>query len=161
MKSITEIIKPIRLIRGSCSHTAKTGSGCVMNVIAYLNGDAKITDQSPCVCPSIRRELIIINDFLEYEDRQKLIPYIERAMGSVTDDKRELTRRLKCVHKYEQVKNNLMKVELWAVLSNMLYCKRRNAAFEFLDDILPEKSNVDDAVFERAKQLVAVKESAK
>ena len=54
MSSITEIIAPIKLLAGTHEDTAKTGSGCFMNVIAYLNGEPQITDQSPCVCVTVR-----------------------------------------------------------------------------------------------------------
>jgi len=64
-----------------------------MNVIAYLNGEKQITDQSPCVCPAIRPIAIKCNDLLKNEDRHLMIPFIERAMGSATDDKAEIVRR--------------------------------------------------------------------
>lgn len=37
-------IAPIKLLSDSHHDTAKTGSGCLMNVASYLRGDAKITD---------------------------------------------------------------------------------------------------------------------
>ena len=51
---ITEIIKPIKLLSGTHNDTAQTGQGCFMNVIAYLNGEPQITDQSDCVCYVVR-----------------------------------------------------------------------------------------------------------
>ena len=94
MQSITEIIKPIRLLSGSHADTAKTGSGCFMNVVAYLNGEPQITDRSPCVCVTVRSIAIWLNDFLRDDERHEMIPYIERAMGSATDDATEMQRRL-------------------------------------------------------------------
>ena len=94
MKSITEIIKPITLLYGSHSDTGETGRGCVMNVIAYLNGEPQITDKSPCVCVTVRPLMIYLNDALSDAYRPRLLPYIERAMGSVTDDVPEMRRRL-------------------------------------------------------------------
>lgn len=86
-------IQPIKLLIGSHADTGKTGSGCFMNVIAYLNGESVITDQSECVCVSIRPLAIWLNDFADDAQRQQMLPFIERAMGSATNDKTELVRR--------------------------------------------------------------------
>ena len=94
---ITEIIKPISLLRGTHVNTAKTGQGCFMNVIAYLNGERQITDQSDCVCYVVRPIAIWLNDYLKDDERHLMIPFIERAMGSRSDDKNEVIRRLKLV----------------------------------------------------------------
>ena len=86
-------IQPIKLLSGSHADTGQTGQGCFMNVIAYLNGEAQITDQSACVCVTVRPIAIWLNDYLKDGERQMLLPYIERAMGSATDDQAELSRR--------------------------------------------------------------------
>ena len=91
---ITEIIKPIKLLNGSHENTGATGQGCFMNVIAYLNGEPKITDQSACVCVTVRPIAIWLNDFMDDKERHQLIPYIERAMGSATRNSAELSRRV-------------------------------------------------------------------
>ena len=109
MESITEIIKPISLLKGSHEDTAKTGSGCFMNVIAYLNGEAQITDQSPCVCVTVRKIAIWLNDFLRDDERGEMIPFIDRAMGSATDDKAEMARRLCLVVKFASRQRDLAK----------------------------------------------------
>jgi hypothetical protein len=100
MQSITEIISPIKLLSGPHAHTATTGQGCFMNVIAYLNGEPQITDKSPCVCFTVRGICIWLNDKLNDYDRHKLLPFIERAMGSATDDKVEISRRVNLLAKY-------------------------------------------------------------
>ena len=88
-----DVFKPIKLLSGSHTDTGKTGQGCFMNVIAYLNGEAQITDQSACVCVVVRPIAIWINDYLMDSERHALLPYIERAMGSATCDQKELSRR--------------------------------------------------------------------
>ena len=98
--SITELIQPIKLLSGSHRDTGKTGQGCFMNVIAYLNGEAQITDQSPCVCRMVRPLAIRLNDYGTDEQRQKLIPFIERAMGSATDDKAIINARMARMRQY-------------------------------------------------------------
>ena len=90
---LLDVFKPIKLLSGSHADTAKTGQGCFMNVIAYLNGETQITDQSSCVCVVVRPIAIWINDYLMDSERHILLPYIERAMGSATCDKEELFRR--------------------------------------------------------------------
>jgi hypothetical protein len=85
--------KPIKLLSGSHAHTGRTGQGCFMNVIAYLNGEPQITDQSTCVCVVVRPIAIWVNDYLMDSERNILLPYIERAMGSATCDQQELSRR--------------------------------------------------------------------
>ncbi len=87
-------IEPIRLLSGSHEDTGQTGSGCFMNVIAYLNGEPQITDQSPCVCGTIRRPAIWINDFLDDSERHQLLPFVQRAMGTATDDDAMLLERI-------------------------------------------------------------------
>lgn len=90
---LANIIEPIKLLKGSHSDTGDTGQGCFMNVIAYLNGEPQITDQSECVCFVVRPIAIWFNDFLRDDERHILIPFIERAMGSRTEDRKEIERR--------------------------------------------------------------------
>ena len=87
-------ILPIKLLAGTHADTGETGQGCFMNVIAYLNGEAQITDESTCVCVTIRPIAIFANDLANDEQRQRLLPFLLRAMGSATDDKTEVSRRL-------------------------------------------------------------------
>lgn len=93
-------IEPIKLLSGSHVDTAQTGSGCFMNVIAYLNGEPQITDESPCVCRAIRRPAIWINDFLNDSERHLLLPFVQRAMGTATDDEAVLRQRSEIVFEY-------------------------------------------------------------
>ena len=94
---IADIIKPIKLLKGSHADTGTTGQGCFLNVISFLNGELQITDNSPCVCIIVKPIAIFLNDFLKDEDRNLMITYIEPAMGSVTHDKIELVRRANLV----------------------------------------------------------------
>lgn len=87
-------IKPIMLLAGDHPNTAETGSGCIMNVISYLNGEAQITDRSPCVDPVVRKLMMAINDSLNGPDRQRLIPFVQRAMGTAGADRRTTENRL-------------------------------------------------------------------
>jgi hypothetical protein len=93
-------IEPIKLLSGSHADTAQTGSGCFMNVIAYLNGEPQITDQSPCVCRTIRQPAIWINDFLEDSERHLLLPFVQRAMGTATGDVTVLRQRIALLVQY-------------------------------------------------------------
>ena len=62
-------IAPIKLLAGSHSDTGETGVGCFMNVIAYLNGEPQITDQSECVCFTVRPMAIFLNGLANNEQR--------------------------------------------------------------------------------------------
>lgn len=99
MKTILDIIKPIKLLKGDHNDTEKTGQGCAMNVIAYLNGDDQITDESTCVCVTVRQPIIWLNDFLQDDERQELVPFLLRAMGSATTDEDIIKQRLVLVVK--------------------------------------------------------------
>jgi len=172
MESITEIIKPISLLKGSHEDTAKTGSGCFMNVIAYLNGEAQITDQSPCVCVTVRKIAIWLNDFLRDDERGEMIPFIDRAMGSATDDKAEMARRLCLVVKFASRQRDLAKAytpATYAAATAATYAAAaatyaaddkfrgeiKAVAFEFLDAALPKAVQPTGPLIERAKSLVA------
>ena len=90
---LVDLFEPIKLLSGSHADTGRTGRGCFMNVIAYLNGEPQITDRSTCVCVVVRPLAIWINDYLMDSERHILLPYIERAMGSATRDQKELAKR--------------------------------------------------------------------
>lgn len=95
--SILDSIKPIRLLRGSHKETGETGSGCMMNVISYLQGDVVITDDPKGVCPIIKHVCILVNDFLHDHERQALHEYIFRAMNSAAMTERIRNRRERIV----------------------------------------------------------------
>lgn len=78
-----------------------------MNVIAYLNGEPQITDQSPCVCVTIRPIAIFLNDFANDEQRQRLLPFVLRAMGTATDDIAVMSARLSAVVRYAEFNAHL------------------------------------------------------
>jgi hypothetical protein len=96
-------IEQIKLLRGSHPDTGTTGQGCVMNVIAYLNGEPQITDQSPCVCFVVRPILIWLNDALLDTERHRLIPYIEPAMGSRSNDPAVFVPRAQAVARFAAI----------------------------------------------------------
>lgn len=93
-------IKPIKLLQGSHEDTGQTGQGCFMNVIAYLNGDEKITDRSSCVCPSVQSISIAMNDYSDENQRQRMLPFVLRALGSTTFDQEILKHRLSVIDKF-------------------------------------------------------------
>ena len=91
---ITDVIKPIKLLQGSHPDTAQTGSGCFMNVASYLNGDENITDMPTCVDAAVRVMMININDAMGAEDRQRLIPFVHRAMRTAGSAKQVVEDRI-------------------------------------------------------------------
>ncbi len=59
---LDRITHPLRLAQGS--HQPGSGKGCAMNVISYINGDAKITDYPECSARPLARMVQSLNDQL-------------------------------------------------------------------------------------------------
>ena len=111
-------IEPIKLLKGSHPDTGKTGMGCFMNVIAYLNGEPTITDASPCVCVTVKPIAVWLNDFMTDAERPQLLPYIMRAMGSATSDKDTLVRRAwLCAHYAQRQADKAAAMAAWAAMA--------------------------------------------
>ncbi len=98
--NVLNIIKPIKLLKGSHEETGATGSGCMMNVISYLQNEPVITDAPRGVDPGIRRICISINDFMEDGERQQLTPFVFRAMNTSISDTKVRFRRDKIIERY-------------------------------------------------------------
>ena len=80
-----------------------------MNVVSYLNGESQITDESPCVCVTVRPLAIKLNDLGTDEQRQRLLPFVLRAMGSATRDLKVLDARVARLRKYGEECAELMR----------------------------------------------------
>lgn len=104
-------IPEIQLLPGPHSDTGRTGRGCFMNVVAYLNGDAQITDSSECVCPVVRPIAIWLNDFytkrFPHERGRRLLPFVLRALGSRTDDSVEVSRRIGLAVRFAELQRDI------------------------------------------------------
>ena len=164
---ILDIIKPIGLLKGTHEDTGATGQGCFMNVVAYLNGEPQITDQSTCVCVTVRPIAIWLNDFMRDDERAQLIPFIERAMGSATEDKTELVRRAwLAVDFANEARSIAAESAKYAAKSAAEYAKyakyaeRRQAliaaGLRFLDVALPKAQPASAVVIGRASALMAL-----
>lgn len=57
---------PMRLARGS--YRPDLGRGCAMNVLSFINGDAKITDFPSCSAPPLARIVQVVNDYSSGQD---------------------------------------------------------------------------------------------
>jgi len=162
-------ILPIKLLAGTHANTGETGQGCFMNVIAYLNGEAQITDESTCVCVTIRPIAIFANDLANDEQRQRLLPFLLRAMGSATDDKTEVSRRLdlliafankqaETAPEYAKYAAESGKYAAEYAGSAAARAKIFDDCIEYLDAALPKTETATDAVLERAKKLYEMAE---
>ena len=151
-------IKPIKLLSGSHADTGATGQGCFMNVIAYLNGESQITDKSPCVCVTIRPIAIWLNDFANEEQRQRLLPFVMRAMGTTTDDKVEMTRRIAAVVKYAEFNARL--ADSFAKYAAKSADAAKSAAKSAADDAAKYAADAADAAEYAAKYAKYSKSAA-
>jgi hypothetical protein len=155
--SLLEIIKPIKLLSGAHADTGTTGQGCFMNVIAYLNGEPQITDRSPCVCLTIRPIAVRFNDFLKDDERELMMPYIERAMGSTTNDINEMSRRAWLA---ADLANKCSVIAAaagrWAADSEKFRDQIKQAYIEFMDAALPAANQLPEAAIRRAEKLAAL-----
>jgi hypothetical protein len=76
-------LKNIHLTKGY--HRAKTpGEWCLMEAAAYIAGESW-TDHPKCVSPVLTSYGVALNDSWDDDQRQKLIPFIPRLLGTVGD----------------------------------------------------------------------------
>ena len=180
--NITDILKPIKLLKGSHPNTGETGSGCLMNVVSYLNGDQEITDRPACACPVVIPIAIWLNDYMRDDERQQLLPYVERISGSRTNDVDVLTARALVAARFEDVcaksatKHAAVSAKYAAKYAKSAkyaaqYARHAaesaakhaairheliSAALKCLDEMLPAQPSLDDVVIERARKLVEI-----
>ena len=86
-------LKTIKLVRGEGS---RDSGACWMSAIAYrFNSGENWTDQPDCVCPTIRRMCISVNDQLPSDDsRSRVIgPYLFEPVGTATNDPQVIEAR--------------------------------------------------------------------
>ena len=87
-------IPAIVLTQGNHEDIERTGHGCIMNVIAYLQGEA-ITDHPRGVDEALRMLAVFANDHLEFGPRQTLlIPLVARLMNTETHSWHVLAARM-------------------------------------------------------------------
>jgi hypothetical protein len=66
------------------SHASREDGMCAMEAVAWLAGEAH-SDAPACVCPVIAAAMRAINDRLDDADRQQLVPYLQRVIGTRGD----------------------------------------------------------------------------
>jgi hypothetical protein len=80
-------IGSLRLAPGS--HSSPREGVCVVELASLLGGE-KFSDRPGCVCNVIAAFLRSFNDRVAHAERQRLVPYADRAVGSRAD--RQITR---------------------------------------------------------------------
>ena len=67
------------------SHESADEGLCAMEAVAWLEG-VKHSDSPSCTCPVITAFVRSINDRMPYSDRQKLVAYLPRLVGTVSPE---------------------------------------------------------------------------
>ena len=76
-------------------HSTFANGHCAMEVVAWL-ADEGHTDTPACASPVLRRYTIQLNDRWSHEQRQELVPYLPRMVGTAGDGQDEA--RLEIAH---------------------------------------------------------------
>ena len=67
------------------SHESADEGLCAMEAVAWLEG-VEHSDSPSCTCPVITAFVRSINDRMPYSDRQKLVAYLPRLVGTVSPE---------------------------------------------------------------------------
>lgn len=81
------------LVLKSGGHSASSGNFCFNEAAAWLAGE-KHSDAPECVSPYLRSFTMRLNDRWTDEQRQTLLPYLPRVIGTGGDGKDEARRRI-------------------------------------------------------------------
>jgi hypothetical protein len=84
----------LRLAPGS--HSSPRDGVCVVELASLLAGE-RFSDRPACVCRVIGGYLRSLNDRVSHAERQRLLPYAGRAVGSRTDRQLSRLRRDLCL----------------------------------------------------------------
>lgn len=66
------------------SHESPEDGRCAMEWISHLSGEGH-TDHPKCVDPLLTQFIVLVNDAMTDEDRQRLRPYLARCIGTAGD----------------------------------------------------------------------------
>lgn len=67
------------------SHKNAEDGVCAMEAVAWLEG-LPHSDRPKCTCPVIAAYVRNLNDYMSDDDRQQLVPYLPRLVGTVSKD---------------------------------------------------------------------------
>ena len=73
-------------------HESREAGLCAMEAVAWLAGE-RHSDSPECVCPVIAAAMRALNDGMDDADRQRLVPYLKRVIGTRGDRELETRRR--------------------------------------------------------------------
>ncbi len=81
MYDFERLLKSFELAAGR--HSAPDEGLCVMEAVAWLEGLSH-SDRPDCTCPVIAECVTVLNDWMDEETRQGLVPYLPRLAGTVS-----------------------------------------------------------------------------
>ncbi|MFT4295615.1 MAG: hypothetical protein QM582_09415 [Micropruina sp.] len=88
---VSELLTEGRLDRGK--HSSREDGACAMEWVSYLAGEGH-TDAPACASPVLRRYVIALNDRWSDEQRQALVPYLPRMVGTACDGQDDARREI-------------------------------------------------------------------
>lgn len=88
-------LETVRLARGA--HSDPQDGICVMELASMLAGEA-FSDRPRCVDPVIGAYLRTFNDRIGHAERQRLVPYAQRCVGTRGSRRLTSARRDLCLH---------------------------------------------------------------
>lgn len=83
------IMQGVRLSKGA--HERAGAEMCAMEMVAWLDGEPH-SDKPQCACPIIGRFVIGLNDRMRDGERNALLPFLPRIVGTRADRAAELRR---------------------------------------------------------------------
>lgn len=88
-KTLTGLASEFRLSPGK--HSTPAEGLCALELVAFLDGEPH-TDRPRCACELVSAFVRSINDNMPDDARQKLLPYLPRLIGTVSDHEQEQER---------------------------------------------------------------------
>jgi hypothetical protein len=155
-------LESVRLMPGS--HSSPREGLCAVELASLLGGES-LSDRPRCVCRVIAAYMRSLNDRLAHADRQRLVPYAERSVGSragrrATHMRRDIClvwagARLRGGPLRSLLERLAMRLRIWVVVGLRAALHLNEGAGEYAARVVFAKHGTAEA-FELLDRLLAV-----